>query len=110
MHRRSGGAGDNADDTREWWQRLFVFLGKQPLGGELCFQLLEGGIQVANAVHTHGAAIKLVSAIPRIDRNAPHGNHLHAVFRTKAQPGGIGLEHHTFQCCIFVLEIGRAHV
>ena len=92
----SGGAGDDADGSRIRRQRLLMLRGKKPLGGQLLFQLLKGGVQIPHPVHGQAAAIELKRAVSGVDGDPPHGNDFHAVFRAEAKPGGVGLEHDAF--------------
>jgi len=101
---RTGRAGDNADGARVFGQLLFFLRVKQALGCQLGFQLLEGGIQVPHAVHAHGAAIQLISAVPWVDGDPAQSDDLHAVGRPEAQPHGIALEHDALQCRSFILQ------
>ena len=104
MHRRTGGTGDDADGAGAFGQRLFVGWVKYPLRRQLFLQLLKGGVQVAHAVHGHGAAIQLVSAVSWVDGDPAQSDDLHAVGRPEAQTHGIALEHDALQCRPFVFQ------
>ena len=81
VHRRTGGAGDDADGPRQLRQGLLVGRVKESLGGELGLELFKGGVEVADAIQSQAGAIQLVHAVPDIDRHGAHGDDLHAVLR-----------------------------
>ena len=77
---------------------------KQALCCQLLFQLLEGRIEVTHAVHGHGGAVQLVSAVSGKHGNLAHSDDLHAVFRPEPEPHGISLEHDALQRAAFILQ------
>ena len=104
MHRRARGRGDDGDAARVFRQRLFVRRVEKALFAKRFFELLEGDVQIAHALHAQVRAVELVSAVARKNADAPEGHDLHAVFRSEAELCRHAAEHHAAKRAPLILE------
>ncbi|MFR6394548.1 MAG: hypothetical protein ACLUNQ_05150 [Oscillospiraceae bacterium] len=85
MNGRSCGTGDHADAPGVSRKGLFMLGIKKALGIQALLKLLEGDVQVAQAVGDQSGAVKLIAAVSRIDVILPESHHLHAVLRAETR-------------------------
>lgn len=85
MYRRAGPARDDGDALRIGGQRALVRGIEQPLAAELLLELLEGDIEIADAVGGKTRAVKLIRTVARIDADAAGDDDLLPVFRAEAE-------------------------
>ncbi|MPM90439.1 hypothetical protein SDC9_137560 [bioreactor metagenome] len=104
VNRRPGGGGDDGNSPGIAGQELFMRLVEQALLQKLCLELLKGHRQIANPVRRQAAAVELIGPVSWEDGNPPLGNGLHAVFRTKPQPLGLGPKHDAPQRAVLILQ------
>ena len=104
VYRRAGPARDDGDALRIGGQRALVRGIEQPLAAELLLELLEGDIEVADAVGGKTRAVKLIRTVARIDADAAGDDDLHAVFRAEAELRRSAAEHHAAHRTLAVLE------
>ena len=81
-----------------------MLTGKEPLGIQLRLQLFKRRLQVPRTGGHHGIDIELNLPVSGIHGNAPHGKHLHAVFRPETEKPCAALEEDTADRTLRVLQ------
>ena len=77
---------------------------KKPFGIQLCFQLFKGSLQITCPGRHHRIDIKLYLPVPRIERDPPDSQNLHAVIRAETQQPRIALEKNAAQRAFGILQ------
>ena len=85
---------DDADAARQDRQRALARRVEQALGLQPALQLLEGGLQRAEAVRLERVADDLILALGFVDAEPAARDHAHAVFGRELQRPRRHAEHH----------------
>ena len=104
MNGRSCGTGDHADAPWVGRKGLFMLGIKKTLGIQALLKLLEGDVQVTQAVGDQSGAVKLIATVSRIDADLAGGHYLHAVLRAETEVFGHTCKHDAAQGTLSVLE------
>ena len=77
---------------------------KQAFQPQLFLELLEGNMQISYPVRRQRAAVELIGAVPRKNRDASKRQHPHAVLRPEPQRARIALKQDAAQGCAGILQ------